>query len=71
MALISVLTGDIVGSTRIVGDDRDFLLSLFRFGNLKDGREAEPTVHVLLISLLSMAIAMWVSGFPRILFNRC
>ena len=36
--------------------------SIFRFGNLKDGRETKLTEYVLLGSLLSMAIAMCV-GF--------
>ena len=71
MTLIGVLTGDTVRFTRIVGDNRDFLLSLFRFGNLKDGRESKLTMHVLLRSHLSVAIAMWITGCPRILFNRC
>lgn len=46
--------------------------SIFRFGNLKDGRETKMTEYVLLGTLLSMSIAVSV-GFllTGFLFNWC
>lgn len=46
MALIGVLTGDIVGSTRIEGGDRDLLLSLIKNLLLQNARPEEGATDI-------------------------
>ena len=76
MALIGVLTGDIVGSTKIEGNDRDFLLSLIKSLLLQNADRETGAVDIfrgdsfqLVLSSAASAVKAAISIRSGLMFN--